>query len=101
MTVTVEDLKKGTRLRISSRELGQLLGVSQSTLSRQRWHHSPIPFTRDEQGRVWYAAPDVIEYFECQRRFSSTAQYAHGMSGRMEIARSAKRHRTVCDNNNK
>ena len=90
MSITVQDLMNGTRPRLKPREVGQLLGVSQSTLSRWRWEGERLAFERDAYGRIWYRSEVVLCELTNRPKFESTSQYQHAGVLKMEHARAAK-----------
>lgn len=73
-TVTEFDLRSGRRARINEREASALIGKTVYTLQRDRWQGKGLPFQKDENGRVWYLAADVLAVLD-KPRHSGTHEY--------------------------
>lgn len=58
--VTVDDLRSGRVARINTHQYAALKGNSVYTHQRNRVLGKGIPFQKDESGRVWYRAEDVL-----------------------------------------
>lgn len=90
MTVTLEDLQSGRRARLNQRETAMLTGRGAASLERDRWKGKGMPFSKDENGRVWYAAEDILQYIN-RPKYKSTSNYpADANLAKMELARSAR-----------
>jgi hypothetical protein len=87
--ICIDDLLVGRRVRISERELSQLDGRSIYTHQRNRYLGKGIPFQKDDQGRVWYLAEDVLADLQ-RKRHRSTSEYdTSSQIKRLSKARSA------------
>jgi hypothetical protein len=72
--VTVDDLRSGKVARINPRQFQRLYGRSIYSQDRDRWQGKGVPFSKDENGRVWYAAEDVLSYID-KPKHRSTCEY--------------------------
>lgn len=88
--VTIEDLQAGRRARLNQKETARLTGRGAASLERDRWKGKGMPFSKDENGRVWYAAEDVLAYVQ-REKHRSTSDYPTSINVlRLEKARSLK-----------
>lgn len=91
--ITVDNLRSGTRARITEAECEQITGRKRFSLQRDRWQQKGMRYQKDENGRIWYAAGDVLAYID-GKKHRSTAEYdtsSHVM--RLSKAREAKANR--------
>lgn len=72
--VTVEDLQSGRTARINPRQFERITGRSIYSQDRDRWQGKGIPFSKDQNGRVWYAAEDVLAFLD-NPKHRSTCEY--------------------------
>lgn len=72
--VTLDDLRTGRRARINEIELEQLGIRRRRSAQRDRWKGKGIPFYRDQNGRIFYAAEDVLAYIDSPKH-RSTNEY--------------------------
>ena len=89
--VTLDDLRTGKRARISELECEQLIGRGRASLQRDRWKKKGMPFQKDENGRVWYAAEDVLSYLDGKKHRSTSEYDTHSQVLRLEKAREQKK----------
>lgn len=86
--VTVDDLRSGRRARISQCELIVLDGLSRYTHERDRSKgRSRLPFQKDDRGRIWYEATDVLAYLAGAKHRSTNEYDTTEHIERLEIAR--------------
>jgi hypothetical protein len=88
--VTIEDLRAGRRARVNEAECEQLTGRKRSSLQRDRWKKKGMQFQKDENGRVWYAASDVLTYLEGHKHKSTQEYDTSTKLANLEKARQAK-----------
>jgi hypothetical protein len=73
--VTIDDLRSGRVARITTRQYARLKGNSVYTPQRERVLGKGIPYQKDENGRVWYLAEDVLRDIEGRPLHKSTREY--------------------------
>jgi hypothetical protein len=88
--ITVDDLRTGKRARINEAQCYQITGRKRSSLQRDRWLGKGIPFQADENGRVWYAAEDVLAYLDGEKHRSTSEYDTSSQVARLAKARKAK-----------
>jgi hypothetical protein len=92
--VTIDDLRSGRRARVTERELSMLIGKSVYTLQRDRWKRKGLPYQKDENGRIWYTAVDVLSLLDAPTH-KGTNEYATERNvEHLAKARSAPRRRS-------
>jgi hypothetical protein len=88
--VTIADLRSGRRARVNEREYAQLSGKSVYTLQRNRWKKKGIPWMKDDSGRVWYAAEDVVADLDRVKHTSTQEYDTRKEMARLDAAREAR-----------
>src|SRR5579883_1448923 len=91
--IIYDDLALGRVYRITAGQLAPLLGKSAATLARYRCHGtSPIPFQRDEGGRIYYLAADVLAFLNklSKERHQSTSEYDEVKGARVDNVAKAR-----------
>ncbi len=87
----LDDLITGRRPCISEREYAQLKGCSTYKFQRDRYQGKGIAFQKDERGRIWYSAQDVLADLQ-RKSHRSTSEYDTSSQVRkLSKARSALR----------
>lgn len=88
--ITVDDLRTGKRARITEAECAQITGRKRYSLQRDRWLQKGMRYQKDENGRIWYSAKEVLTYID-GRKHRSTAEYdTSALVLRLSKAREAK-----------
>ncbi len=72
--ICLDDLLSGRRPCISEREYAQLKGCSTYKFQRDRYQGKGIAFQKDERGRIWYNATDVLADLQ-RKSYQSTSEY--------------------------
>jgi hypothetical protein len=72
--ICLDDLVSGRRPCITEREYAQLKGCSVYKFQRDRGTGIGTPFQKDERGRIWYSAQDVLADLQRQTH-QSTSEY--------------------------
>lgn len=94
-SLRLEDLVLGRRACISEKEYAQLKGCSVYKFQRDRYQGRGTPFQKDEHGRIWYKAADVIADLVERETHRSTNEY--DTSAHLQrLAKARKALRTNC-----
>jgi hypothetical protein len=89
-TICLDDLTSGRRAVITEVEYAQLKGCSRFKFQRDRYQGKGTPFQRDEGGRIWYAAFDVLKDLQRKSHRSTNEYDTSDQVARLEKARAAQ-----------
>lgn len=91
--LTVDDLRTGRVARATEVDTARILGVSPYTLQRDRSKKASgaLLFQKDEKGRIWYAAADILAEIDRPKHEGTNEYDTSEQLQRLEKAREKAR----------